>query len=342
MSVTKNDKLAVILTQHHDLILERWKRKESVLEILKSKKIEADFFIKHFGSRVVDFFIGVLEGQNTAGQCPVISVMLHFFNKRGLTLDEVYVICAGMRNSFVDILLENDIKHSDEIFTITINLFDLNFAGVIKEYLELTFEQNEKNFSQYVEVLELASSDKSIEEKNILQYTSLVTDKIKNTTLDEYFAKDDERGNNIVFRDDDADDMLEYFNEIPQLLIIAMNETNFRKIEKVANILSKTSSILLHYSPYLDTLAAVMEELAQSLRIYHNAFMEVLQNSEGALLKLFDAISLDMDKYIQRFSVESLAMRNSHHIHNPTTLSIKQIISMFSPEEFEDGEMDFF
>ncbi|MBU4023954.1 response regulator, partial [bacterium] len=103
-----------------------------------------------------------------------------------------------------------------------------------------------------------------------------------------------------------------------------------------------TSSILLHYSPYLDSLAASMGELSSALKEHAEEFMAVMVNNDDAMLKLFDAVSRDMDRYIQRFSVESLAMKNSHHIHEPTTLSILQIISMFVPDQFEDTEIEFF
>jgi hypothetical protein len=35
-------------------------------------------------------------------------------------------------------------------------------------------------------------------------------------------------------------------------------------------------------------------------------------------------------------------MKNSHHIHEPTTLSIRQIITMFAPDEIDAGEIEFF
>ena len=171
----------------------------------------------------------------------------------------------------------------------------------------------------------------------------MVTEKVENPLLEDYFAQDEDDGeHNVVFRDDDADDMLEYFNEISEFLSSALSEQDQSKVKQAADIFSKIGSILLHYSPYIDTLASSMEQLAQSMRTYTDEFMDILGSSNGELLKLFDAVNLDMDRYIQRFSIESLAMKNAHHIHEPTTLSIVQIISMFAPTQFEENEIDFF
>ncbi|MBA3026042.1 MAG: hypothetical protein FP820_06465 [Sulfurimonas sp.] len=331
--------LADLLEKQHFLILERWRDGRVVQSVLASKKIDPDFFINHFGARVLNYFIGVLHNKNLPGQCPVISVMLNFFSRRGLMLDEVYQICSGMKNTIIWFLLEHGIKHSDGAYEIAVEIFDLNFAGVIKEYIEINFKQDKTNFIKEREKLSFSCpiDANGKEEKPLFQK------QIDEPVLEEYFAEDTDDGEeNIVFRSDDADDMLEYFYEIPALLSLVIIDSDKSKIEDVANIFSKTSSILLHYSPYLDSLAASMGELSSALKEHAEEFMAVMVNNDDAMLKLFDAVSRDMDRYIQRFSVESLAMKNSHHIHEPTTLSILQIISMFVPDQFEDTEIEFF
>lgn len=98
----------------------------------------------------------------------------------------------------------------------------------------------------------------------------------------------------------------------------------------------------LHYSPFLDAPSASMSKLSMALHDHTEDFMNVLKSGESGILRLFDAVSADMERYIQRFSVESIAMRNSHHIHEPTTLSIRQIITMFVPNQIDAGEIEFF
>ena len=85
-----------------------------------------------------------------------------------------------------------------------------------------------------------------------------------------------------------------------------------------------------------------MTELSLSITENSDEFMQLITDDGDSVLILFDAVNSDMERYIERFSVESLAMKNAHHIHEPTMLSIKQIISLFVPNQFEDSEIEFF
>ena len=98
--------------------------------------------------------------------------------------------------------------------------------------------------------------------------------------------------------------------------------------------LDKTSSILLRYSPYLDSLSGSINELSIAISDYKTEFLELLKVDSDGVFRLFDAVSSDMERYIERFSVESMAMKNVHHIHEPTILSIRQIISLDNVKNF--------
>ncbi|WP_372999415.1 hypothetical protein [Sulfurimonas sp.] len=316
----QSDVIADLLTTEHSKILNKWREQKRVQEVLNNHTISIDFFIKHFGSRVLDYFIDVLRAKQEAGCCPVIIVMLKFFSKHGITLDEIYYICSGMRNTVVDVLIENDIYYSEILFKETIDLFDMNFSGVIKEYIEISHGISQK------------CSPKE-----------LLTSSLSEVDLEEYFAQEHDDGEEkVIFRTDDADDIIEFLSEISEHISLASINSNPDELSLVANSLDKTSSVLLRYSPYLDELAISMKELSKSIIENTALFMEVLKNYNEDLLKLFDAVVRDMDSYVQRFSVESIAMKNTHHIHEPTTLSIRQIITMFAPHEVQEGEMEFF
>ena len=98
----------------------------------------------------------------------------------------------------------------------------------------------------------------------------------------------------------------------------------------------------MYYSPYLDLLAASLSELAATIENSQDSFVEIMRTNPQSVLMLFDAVSADMERYIERFAVESLAMKNAHHIHEPTALSVQQIITLLVPPSEEDGEMEFF
>lgn len=332
---TKSLKVANLLQKNHSEVLLLWRNQLHVQEVLNSKQINIDFFIKHFGSRVLNYFIGVLQTENKAGQCPIIMIMLRYFKNHGLKLEDVFRICSGMRHSVIYTILDNGIVHKDENYAISAQLFDTNFAGVIREYTEMYYSINSYKELPFCHLAFPVSESISSEK-------SSCTLSIDNSLMEGYFDTSTDDVDKVLFRTDDTDDLLEYFSEVPERLSLAMINSDFSEIKSVANIFSKTSSILLHYTPYLDSLAASMSELSTALIEHSDVFMEALKNSNDAMLKLFDAVHADMDRYIERFSIESMAMKNMHHIHEPTTVSIRQIIAAFAPDQIEEGEMEFF
>lgn len=336
INAKKRTELSGMLETNHTDILDKWIQQHRVQSVLNKKKINPVFFINHFGSRVLDYFIGVIGGEKSPGDCPVIMIMLKFFSRQGLKLDDIYQICSGMKNSVVYILLEKGLDYSDDKIAASVDLFDANFSGVIREYqqFDLLKYQGVRD-----EITSKCSSNGCLPEKVAIADEDCVNCSV----LEEYFAADeDDDTEKVLFRTDDADDLLEYFSEVSEHLSLAVVHTDTNEIIAVANIFSHASSILLHYSPFLDALSASMSELSMALHDHTEDFMNELKSGESGILRLFDAVSADMERYIQRFSVESIAMRNSHHIHEPTTLSIRQIITMFAPNQIDAGEIEFF
>jgi len=212
--------------------------------------------------------------------------------------------------------------------------------------IELVNTLNKKGEDLEKKIKELQARNNTIDTKHS-QIQTLLQEKAssnkKESLMPEYFDKDEDEGDeNVVFIQDDADDLLEYFRTVPERLSFAIAYSCEKEITGVADLLSKTSSILLRYTPYLDTLASSLHELSEALKAHTTEFIDLLSQDSEGVLKLFDAVSSDMERYIERFSVESMAMKNAHHIHEPTMLSIRQIITLFIPHQIEEGEIEFF
>ncbi|QSZ42033.1 response regulator [Sulfurimonas aquatica] len=217
--------------------------------------------------------------------------------------------------------------------------------------LELIDEITDKN-SELEKQIKLLNSRNSIIDVKHKQVESLLKTstqpkdievKQESASLSAYFAQDECEGEeNVLFLQDHVHDILEYFEEIEQILSTIVMFSDETDVLKISEKLFKISTILLHYSPYLNSLSTAFSELATAMQEHKDDFLNLLRTDGDSLLVLFDAVYLDMDRYTKRFSVESLAMRNSHHIHEPTVLSIKQIVSLFVIDHFEDGEIEFF
>ncbi|MDD2905499.1 MAG: response regulator [Sulfurimonas sp.] len=164
----------------------------------------------------------------------------------------------------------------------------------------------------------------------------------KNQYLEEYFSKDEDQGHErVVFLGEDSEEMSELLSEIIDEFSAYSLDKELEHIHHGQAAFSKIANILYRYTPFLDPLAQSLEELS-SLIAHEQAFLTKMDSKPDQILSLFDAICMDLTLYVKRFTTESMAMKNIHHIHQPTTLSIQQIVHMIRPTESVDNDIEFF
>jgi len=186
--------------------------------------------------------------------------------------------------------------------------------------------------------------ESSLKEKTLAKVAEVTTQNtpaLDNGIVDEYFAQDEDEGSeNVLLLSDHCADLSEIFTEIPEIISRYADSSDPAEIHKITDNLYKASSILIYYSPYLDLISTSFSELATTIQNHIDDFIKILDADSQSILMLFDAVSSDIERYIERFSVESLAMKNIHHIHEPTALSIQQIITLIVPPADDEGDMD--
>lgn len=114
-------------------ILHHWMSQPSAYGTLESYNITPEFFGRYFGKRLIDYSFGVVDGENELGNCPIIGVMLTFFHKKNFALDDVFVLCAELKNSFLSYSLKHEVLTQNVMQEIT-HLMDQNLKGVIREF----------------------------------------------------------------------------------------------------------------------------------------------------------------------------------------------------------------
>ncbi len=125
-----------LLSSHRSDIIQRWMNCADVQKTLGQNGIAADFFAKYFALKVLDYALGVVLGKNKLGNCPVIGVMLVFFQKKNIPLEDVFFICVNLKNTLIAFMLEKGVLDG-KLLSEVCGLIDHNFSGVIKEYLQL-------------------------------------------------------------------------------------------------------------------------------------------------------------------------------------------------------------
>lgn len=128
-----------LLSIHRSDIIQRWMNCADVKKTLGHNGIAVDFFAKYFAVKVFDYALGVVIGKNKLGNCPVIGVMLVFFQKKNIPLEDVFFICVNLKNTLIAFMLNKGIL-DEKLLSEMCGLIDHNFSGVIKEYIQLHFQ----------------------------------------------------------------------------------------------------------------------------------------------------------------------------------------------------------
>ena len=211
------------------------------------------------------------------------------------------------------------------------------------ETLNLELENKNKELEETVKKLQVqsnATNTKSIQVASLLVHCE--NNPVENEKIDEYFAKDEYEEDSVFFMDDDCAEFKDLFVDITESIDAYLTDNNYDIIDGLNKDITKVSSILLHYTPFLDPLAKSFDDLNEAIVNNKDDFINLIHMSSESVLMLFDAIAVDMERYVERFSVESMAMKNIHHIHEPTSLSIRQIITLFVEDENTEGDIEFF
>jgi DNA-binding response OmpR family regulator len=255
--------------------------------------------------------------------------------------DEPEILISMMRRGVSTFLLKP--INFDEMLSIIYPVCrDASSENVNAELFE-ELNQERKKYKNIVAKLMTHLRTVEIKNEQIGEMYAQTHSLERSQMLEDYFAKDeDDEYEKVVFLHDDCEEMTDILSEIPDQLSLYVDDKNVGYIHKVRDDVAKLSNILYRYTPFLDPLAKSLEELS-SLIAEEKDLLVKLDAKPEQILSLFDAICIDLSLYVKRFAIESMAMKNIHHIHQPTTLSIHQIIGLIRPDLADDGgDIDFF
>lgn len=136
LTETQSDILANIVQERRTELLEKWNTEQCIQDVLTEKGIAQEYFVKHFGSLILEHFIGQLRGENPPGISSDEMPMMTFFARHAMVNNDAEKICLKKKNTFIDLLQENGINHSDVMFKPAVELFDFCFSSVLDKFME--------------------------------------------------------------------------------------------------------------------------------------------------------------------------------------------------------------
>ncbi len=129
-------------------IIKFWISNPDILNTLNKYSIKKEIFIKDYAFGILNYFIGVVKGQNEIGNCPVINDMLKLLQDKEIGTDSLFVICAAFKNALIEFMYEKKIN-SLVVQKDIIHIYEKNFEGLLKQYsqtiLEVSYNLNMSN-----------------------------------------------------------------------------------------------------------------------------------------------------------------------------------------------------
>jgi len=299
------------LTSCRDEIIEKWVRDELVLARLKRNGISPKFFADHFASRVLEYAFGVVSKEKPLGNCPVIHIMLQMFKEKDIPLNDIFIICAGLKNSILRVLLAKNMLTPESLNEVVF-FMDTNFEGVLREYL----------YGESISEAAIAAQlDEQTQKPQIVKKILSAVEYIDEINIDS----------------NDLDEMAEIEDEA----IAAMAKDEFlskagrEKFIKATTKYSRMLSRLLEFQGLGYSLGMLSEIIA-------GCDIEALPEQTRKRLPIFcTAIMEDLQGW--RIAVfESAEAKDIHWMDDGFLSSISQLQVMLMPQVDDDDELELF
>jgi len=171
-NMPNNNKLEIdlnFLKNNKKQIINRWSSNDKIKILLHRFKISQEYFQNTIADKIVEYFIGVIQGKNSINNCPIMRDMIILFYEKGFAVEDVYSICSGFKNTISFLMFEKELDKKDA--EILIELIDTNLISTLKIYGDKVLYQNK-----------LLQLQKNIIEDHVLLTITDIRGKIIHTT----------------------------------------------------------------------------------------------------------------------------------------------------------------
>jgi len=112
----------------------QWVETKIVTDTLDVYQIDVEYFRSHYGIKVIEYFLNVIDGKKEIGNCPVLMDLLEFFKHKNLRLEDIFIMCVQFKNKVSSYVFSN-YSFKQELFDDISLILDKNFEGVIINYM---------------------------------------------------------------------------------------------------------------------------------------------------------------------------------------------------------------
>ncbi|OQX74567.1 MAG: hypothetical protein B6D59_01855 [Campylobacteraceae bacterium 4484_4] len=139
--------LVPFLSKTKEEIVSAWISRESAAKMLEKLSIDPEHFKTNYGIPVTEYFIGVVEGNEVLGNCPIMQDFITFLAEKNISARDIFILCMALRRSLIAHLFRYDkipLSHTPEILEEISDIFDGNLSGVLQTFTDLTREREKR------------------------------------------------------------------------------------------------------------------------------------------------------------------------------------------------------
>lgn len=118
------------IIENRDKIANGWIAKGGVVTTLNKYEIKADFFLNHFGYKVIDHVLNIVKEKKCLSCSPIMYIFKIFFRKKGITQNDLSFICDELKSVYEE-MYDSDV--AKEISSILDKKLDISL-DYIDEY----------------------------------------------------------------------------------------------------------------------------------------------------------------------------------------------------------------
>ena len=259
------------LIQNKEKISLMWMDNEIIHEKLETHTIDVEYFRSHYGIKVVEYFLKVIQAEAKVGNCPVIIEMLDFFKHKDLPLEDIFMICVLFKNTVTAYIFEQ-YSFNKRLFKEMSLILDKNFEGVIVNYLKL--KNNKKLHPKVSKKIEAPKEE--IEEE--INYTEYV---LENDVYELQDLEDDIDSLAVsvtVSSTSNIDNIINLGERIQRYGTILSNYPIFSQlgssISKLGNELVINSELLSNDSTRMSNITALIEGFVNDLIVWRKEIFD--------------------------------------------------------------------
>ena len=322
------------LNRDIDILARNWIKRSRVKDVLIPHKIHPELFLKHFGYKIILYMLGVIDRKNEAGNCPVVHVMLDYFEDKNITIGDIYSICSELKNIFLLYYMKNFSHLENKVYFELVDLIDINFHGVLNEYFS---KQCSKLVHDFDNLEDLTTFVETGDSKDHVKHDRLVDIRFnqpdKTTAIDFMNTLD----STIADKIEEFVEQLDDYNALLYELEDSDNESILNQVEKINEILSD-------FYNSVDSLGAfpiIVRTFKQVVDFLSSLSYEQVEDKDKRvmLVKMLMGIGDDLESWIKNIFVKQTT-GDIHYFDASFANNCLEIEALFCEQELESDEDD--